>query len=292
MPTSTPESGLGGIPGPTYDVTGTWEALPAMPGGAQFLTADALFLPDGRVVVFRWDRGGQPSRDVLVYDPDTDEWSIPTVDGDLPTIGTDQAFALGSDGLIYSHESMIDPTSDPWTVTPFDMVREGDTWAGSNLAADADGHIQRPADDTSSARTELISYDPATDTFARSSDVEGNFDTVIGGGDSLVLVGFLDGDASAIEYAPATDAWSGPHPIRNGDLRFDHGAVANDGEIYVPGFDPDAPELWRFSLNDDTWSSVEVPTDGYSGTVELVLGPDGRLYAFGTEDAWAFTPDS
>ena len=106
-----------------------------MPGGAQFLTADALVLPDGRIVVFRWDRGGQPNRDVLVYDPDRDEWSVPTFDRELPTIGTDQAFALGSDGMIYSHESMIDPTSDPWTVTPFDMVRESDIWAGTNLAA-------------------------------------------------------------------------------------------------------------------------------------------------------------
>ena len=291
-PTPTPETGIGGIPGPTYDVTGTWESLPTMPGGPQFLTADALFLPDGRIVVFRWDRGGEPNRDMLVYDPNADEWSVPRFDGELPTIGTDQAFALGSDGLVYSHEYMIDPTSDPWTVTPFQMVRESDIWAGTNLAADADGHIQRPADDTTSARTQLVAYDPATDTFERSSDVAGNFDTIVGGRDSLVLFGALDGDASAIEYAPATDAWSGPHPIPNGDLPFHHGAVAGDGEIYVPGLYPDAPELWRLSLNDDSWSYVEVPEDGYSGGVELLWEADGRLYAFGRDDAWVFTPNS
>ena len=122
------------------------------------------------------------------------------------------------------------------------MVRESDIWAGTNLAADADGHIQRPADDTSSARTELIAYDPATDTFERSSDVPGSFDTVIGGGESLVLfVSHNDDCSHRIRTGHRYVVAAACDPDR-ATSRFHHAAVGADDEIYVPGLYPDVPE--------------------------------------------------
>ncbi len=281
---------------PVYDITGTWERLPDMPGGDDFHVSDSVLLPDGRIVVFRWDYG-YPDPDwpeFLIYDPARRSWTPVEFDGDHPGIGTDQPFVLAGDGRIYTHHYTIDISTEPWQVAPFLIIRETDVWAGMPLATGPDGRVYRPADDTGVGRTQLIAYDPISDVFERSSFVSGGYDVLRADGDDLVLVGGDGPTISLITYDPARDAWSTPLPITP-EVPFGrmlHGAVVGDRTVYLPGAFSDAPQLWAVSLDDGSLRSVSVPDDMLDWWIDLLWDGAGRLYAFGTDRGWVFTPGS
>jgi hypothetical protein len=296
----TPSGGHGGVGGGgselVYDINGTWERLPDMPGGDDFRVSDSVLLPDGRIVVFRWDYGYEDPDwpEVVIYDPDARAWTPVEFDGDRPGIGTDQPFALAGDGQLYTHDYVIDISSEPWRVSPFLLVRESDVWAGMTLAAGPDGRVYRRADDTGSGRTQLIAYDPATDSFERGTVVTGAYDILRSSGDDLVLVGGAPG-FRLITYDPAHDAWSPPVPVTP-ELPFGgrmlHAAVAGDRDVYTPGPFSDVPQLWAISLDDGSLRSMSVPDDALDWSVDLLWDGGGRLYVFGTDRAWVFTPAS
>ena len=113
-------------------LTGTWEELAAIPGedGA---ASSVVVLADGRIALFRWTV--PDSEAMVIYDPALDAWEVPTFDGQLPGVGTDQAFVLGVDDRVYTHDYRLAVEGDTWRREPFQLVRETDTWAGMPLAS-------------------------------------------------------------------------------------------------------------------------------------------------------------
>lgn len=294
MPTPTTHQGFGGLPGQTVDITGRWETLAAMPGGSDFQTSDSLVLPDGRIVVFRWDWGQEDESwpEVVIYDIQADAWEPAGFLDDRPLVGTDSSFALASDGRIYSLDRVIEIDGPEWDVAPFHMARETEVWAGMILAAGSDGRIYRRADDAGSSRTELVAYDPDTDAFERTSSVAGSYGSILSGDDTLTLFGAADSGSAIISYDPATDAWSSTSDIEVRDIATNHAAMGPDGLVYVPGFYPDSPILWAISPEDGRALLVEMPAGVDEWAVDLLWAEDDRLYAFGRDQVWAFTPDN
>ena len=294
--TKTPSSPSGGEapavggPGSSYGVTGRWERLADMPGAGTQAPADSLLLGDDRIVVFRWDQGPYESGEeidrsgaVVIYDPAAGAWEMATFSGEAPFIGTDQPFVLGNDGRIWSTDSVIDPRGEVWTSEPFRMVRETDVWSGWRLAAGPDGRIYRAAD-LCCDPTQLVIYDPLTDAFSRSSSGPGASGIIISTPDRL-LVGHL----GVTEYDPLTDTWGDHHQIDLASVSSSKMVWAPEDHVYVNAFD--SPSLWRFSLVDDSWAPVQVPAELDETGYELLWGSDDRLYVFGGDRAWAFTPD-
>lgn len=293
-PTPSPEGGYGGSTGDSFDLTGEWVRLADMPGGDDFHTSDSVILEDGRIAVFRWDYGSEDPAEpeVVVYDREPDSWEIARFADSRPFVGTDQPFALGGDGLIYSFEYRIDPSGDEWLVEPFQLVRETDIWAGTSLTAGGDGRIYRRADDSDAGRTELAVYEPQDDTFGGTSSVAGYFDRPFTAPDgNLVVFGSVDGEAALVEYDIVADRWSSPVAPISDAIDTMHVAIGSDRDAYVPGFYPDIPQLWAIGVDDGTMRSVELPDDVTDWDVDLLWTRDGHLFAFGNEEAWLFTPD-
>ena len=293
MASPSPGGGLGGTGG-DFDITGDWEALAPMPGGGEFTTADALILPDGRIAVFRYffGDGPDPAEHIVVYDREGETWEPVTFAGDPPFVATDQSFVLAGEDRIYTFRTLYDPSTDPWTAAPFDLVR--DDWGsnGSRLAAGGDGRIYRRAQDTSSFRTELIAYDPETDTFERTTNTPGIFDQIHAGpAGEIVLFGAIRGVPTLLTYDTAAQTWSSPVEGISDAIDPWHAAVGTDGNVYVTSEYPAAPALWAISLDDGKTMSVEMPVDVPEWQVELLWTPDDDLFAFGREEAWVFVPD-
>lgn len=286
-----PSDGFGGMPAPS-EVPGDWEQLADLPGSG-LSAADAIVLPDGRVAVFRWDSGGSDPEtyEVVVYDPESDIWDVVEFATNRPEIGTKSSFALGSDGRLYSHTQRIDISGTPWMVEPFDLVREGDQWAGTNLSVGDDGLIYRRADDTGSGRTELIGFDASTETFTRSARTSVYGSVAHGGPHGIVLFGSADGQSAIVVYDPDADVWG---PIVASPIDLDYldafsGAVDADGRVWVMASEG-ASLLYVLQPGDGTVASLLFPGETSIWSVELVWTDDGTLYAIGDEEAWAFTP--
>ena len=292
-PTPTPLAGPGGTPPVVPEpLTGTWEELAAIPGedGA---ASSVVVLADGRIALFRWTV--PDSEAMVIYDPALDAWEVPTFDGQLPGVGTDQAFVLGMDDRVYTHDYRLAVEGDTWRREPFQLVRETDTWAGMPLASGPDGRIYRRADDTGSDRTELVIYDPSADTFDRSPAIDGGYGFPVAVGDRLAVFGIQRPDG-LIWYDPEADAWGD-------EVLFDHAGLhlytltaSPDGTVYAMG--SEAPELWAIDPEDGSARPVELPDgplelpDGIGDwRVDLVWHGDA-LYAIGHGGSWRFTPDS
>ena len=297
-PTPTPPEGIGGVtdPEPEDTLEGTWERLADMPDGDGYETADSLVLPDGRIAVFRWqtDIPTPESAVVAIYDPQADAWTPVTFDDDVPAVGTDQSFVLGNDERIYTYDYRIRIDGDAWSTEPFELVRETETWAGMSLASGSDGRIYRVADDTGPERTELVIFDPGTETFERSAEVDGKYAWIVAVGDRLAAFGY-DGDheGAVIFYDAQADGWSEPQRIDYGTLDMYSLAADPDGFLYGPGWNSSSPSLWAFDVDDGSAMTVELPDDldADSWSVDLVWHDDA-LYAFGRGEAWRFTPES
>ena len=134
-------------------------------------------------------RGPRPTGQVLVYDREQDTWEPVTFAGERPT-NRDRIVcgcSVRTNGSTPSTRSST-CSGDAWVVEPFKLVQESDEWQGSSLAAGGDGRIYRRAQDTDSSRTELIAYDPETETFERSSEIGGRFDLAYTGPDGDIVL--------------------------------------------------------------------------------------------------------
>ena len=285
--------GYGGDTGDLFDITGEWDRLASMPGGYDFRTSDSVVLPDGRLAVFRWNSGSEDSTDgqVLVYDREQDAWETVTFAGEKLRISTELSMVLGSDERLYTFYSIIDTSGGAWTVEPSQLVQDTNGWSGSSLAAGGDGRLYRRAQDTGSSRTELIAYDPETETLERSSEIRGRFDLAYTHPDGdLVLIGWA-GESAMVIYHPDTDDWS--DPVAVSDAIAPHRAeVGFDGNVYVPGYDWLIPQLWAIGIDDGVMRSVAVPDGVTEWEPNLLSTSDNHLFAFGRGgDAWEFTPD-
>ena len=292
--TPSPEGGYGGATGDLFDITGEWDRLAPMPGGYEFRTSDSIVLPDGRLAVFRWNSGSEDSTtgQVLVYDREQDTWEPVTFAGERLRISTELSVVLGADERLYAFYSILDMSGDAWVVEPFKLVQESDEWQGSSLATGGDGRIYRRAQDTDSSRTELIAYDPETETFERSSEIGGRFDLAYTGPDGdIVLLGYGQGHASMVTYDPDTDEWSDLTAISDA-IAPERAEVGPDGNVYVNGYYYDVPQLWAIGIDDGEMRSVEMPDDVTEWEPNLLSTSDNHLFAFGRGgDAWEFTPD-
>jgi len=293
-PTPSPEGGYGGATGDLFDITGEWDRLAPMPGGYEFRTSDSIVLPDGRLAVFRWNSGSEDSTtgQVLVYDRERDTWEPVTFAGERLRISTELSVVLGADERLYAFYAILDMSGDAWVVEPFKLVQESDEWQGSSLAVGGDGKIYRRAQDTASSRTELIAYDPETETFERSSKIGGLFDLAYTGPDGdIVLLGYGQGHASMVTYDPDTDEWSDLTAISDA-IAPERAEVGPDGNVYVNGYDYDVPQLWAIGIDDGVMRSVELPDGVTEWEPNLLSTPDNHLFAFGRGgDAWEFSPD-
>ncbi len=291
--TAGPATSEGGAVGGGFDITGEWDRLAPMPGATSMWTVDTVELPDGRIAVFRRDSGSDWSsdEDVVVYDRERDTWDVVTFTGARPRISSEDAFAVGVDGRLYTFNAIVEISGSSWTSEPIDLVPEWDDWSGSSLAAGGDGRIYRRARDT--RQTELIAYDPATETFGRTASTRGRFDLVFGTPDgNLALFGYADGEVAIVTYDIETESWSSPVGNLGDDLDRWHVAVGSDRRAYLSSFDADAPELWAISLDDGTMHSVELPPAATGWAVDMVWTRDKHLFAFGRGgEAWRFSPD-
>jgi hypothetical protein len=287
--TATPDEGGWGAAGgggdDGYTLTGTWEPLPAMPRPDDPSISHALLLPDGRVVAFRWtgEWSGEPEVNTLT--PGADRWEVVEIEDEASiTLGSDQAYVLGADGRLYTHDLILDPRHDRWTVEPFRLVLETDVWAGMPLAAGPDGRIYRPADDVFHG-TELVIYDPIADEFSRSS-LTSEVGWLVGGSDRLYLLG-----TRVSSYSPWTDTWQ-IEPITPPPFDFwpRNAAAGSDGRLYIREWDSAA--IWAWNPGTVTWLTVEPPSsEAADWFPQLVTGPDDRLYAIHPRGSFAFTPD-
>ena len=291
-PVPTPDEGYGGGGSPVYDITGSWQALPAMPGGSDFMTADALWLPDGRVVVFRWDYGSEDPADpeVVAYDPASARWETVTFSGARPFVGTDQSFVLANDGFIHSFEERIAITDDTWRVEPYPLITESDVWAGSNLAG-ADGLIYRRAQDATGSQTQLMVNDLDAGTMERTASMGERLELVHAAPDGTIMAIGGETEVSLVPYDPASDRWAPAVDTVTPGIDPWHVAVGPDGDVYAPSYYPEFPGMFAISPTDGSVRSVQLPEGVSHWDVDLLWADDGRLYAFGYDDAWVFTPD-
>ncbi len=288
-PTPAPQVGFGGATGGggPESLTGTWEELAAIPGedGA---ASSVVVLADGRIALFRWTV--PDSEAMLIYDPAVDAWGVPTFDGQLPGVGTDQAFVIGNDDRVYTHDYRLAVEGDTWRREPFQLVRETETWAGMPLVTGSDGRIYRRADDTGSNRTELVIYDPSSDTFDRSAAIDGGYSFPVAIGDRLAVFGAdVSGNLGLIWYDPDADAWGDELPIDHSGLHPYTLTASPDGTVYAMG--SQETELWAIDPEDGSALSVELP-DGIGDWWVDLAWHDDVLYAIGRGGAWRFTPDS
>jgi len=286
--------GYGGETGDLFDITGEWDRLAAMPGGSELRTSDSVILPDGRIALFRYNfvtGGVTDPQSVIVYDRDQDTWETVEFAGEQPIIATDQYLAMGVDERIYTFNWVVDISGDEWVVEPFQLMQESDDWSGSSIAAGGDGKLYRRARDTSSARTELIAYDPETQTFERRSRIGGRFDLAYAGPDGdLVLLGYGQDHPSIVTYDPDTDEWSSLASISDA-IAPERAEVGVDRNVYVPGYYYDVPQLWAIGPDDAVMRSVELPDGVTDWDPNLLATPDNHLFAFNADGAWVFTPD-
>jgi hypothetical protein len=280
-PTPTPDEGGWGAAGGDdsgYDITGTWEPLPAMPNPADPGISHALVLPDGRIVAFRW--AGRPA--VITLAPDADHWeAVQVAEGQRISLGTDQTYALAADGRIYTHDMIIDPRQEAWTTEPFRLVLETDTWAGIPIVSGPDGRIYRPADDVGRG-TQLVIYDALSGEFSRSA-ITAESGILVAGADRLFLIG-----SRVSSYDFMADTWriesdTAPPPGWSRSAAF-----GPDGRIYVHPWDADA--VWAWDPSNGAWMSVEPPDMPSAWSPVLLTGRDGRLYALYPGTSYVFAP--
>ena len=166
---------------------------------------------------------------------------------------------------MYTFGWIIDASGDEWVVEPSQLVQDDNGTEASTLAAGGDGRLYRRAQDTGSSRTELIAYDPQTETFERSSEIRGRFDLAYTRPDGdLVLLGWA-GESAMVTYDPDTDEWSDPVAISDAIAPY-RAEVGFDGNVYVPGYDWLIPQLWAIGIDDGVMRSVECRTASPSGS--------------------------
>lgn len=284
-PTATPVDGHGGAPAPSWDIAGTWAALPAMPAADAFAISDVLMLDDGRLVVFRWQT--QPEVDgarVLTWSPDSQSWLAVRTETILT--GTDAQFAQGADGRIYSYDNLIDPSSDPWQVDSFALADPSEVYAGYGLDSGPDGRLYRPRTTLSMGRSAFEILDPTTGERTNSSVLTGLGTCVLRGEDRVFLIDTVEFTA----YDPASDRWSETVAML-GDRDCYGAGFGPDGRLYVASMWWEATDYVAWDFARETWLSVE-PPPASEFRPHFLTGPGGRLWAVDSRASFVFTPST
>ena len=284
-PTPTPEEGFGGAPAPSWDIEGTWTALPAMPDAYAYALSDVLVLRDGTLVVFRWQQDpGVDGAQVLRYDEDRAAWVAVATEPLLT--GTDEPWAQAADGRIYTFETLIDPSTTPWSVDPFQLISISEPWAGQGLDAGSDGRIYLALPIPGA---QLQIYDPVLDrreTTSKTNEAVGR--CVLRALDHRVVA--IDQIGFAF-YDPTSDSWSDVVEAPGGDVDCFSAGYGPDERLYVTSF-TFGGDIQAWDESTGAWSSVEPPPDPQEFFhPRFVTGPDGRLWAIEPHGSFAFTPD-
>lgn len=278
-PTPTTEPGY--VPPPDDG----WDPLPAMPNADALQMVDVVTLFDGRVVAFRFPPEGLYGGplDVMVIRPGDDAWEPVALSREI-TINGGNAFTVTPSGLIYTHNWVIDPAKDPWSVEAFDLAPESDRAdALIPVGTGPDGRIYHPAVDDGRS---LIAFDPQTGEFTTSSRSTISFHDAISiqsvlGGDELV---YLIDTATILAYDPGADTWAVAARL----VDFMHAGTAgigpddritllrDNGELYVWPGQGELEPLDRPFEAPSAWNPV------------FHTGPDGRLWAVDDANPFVF----
>ena len=276
-----PVGGYGGY-SPSWDIEGTWTALPAMPDADVNPLSDVLMLDDGSLVVFRWSSTNEAvgSR-VVRWDEEGSRWE--EVATEPFYTGTDQPWAQGGDGRIYSFETVIDPSTSTWQADPFDLAEPTEPYAGSGLDSGTDGRIYRSL---SFGQLTFEIYDPLLDGRETSATLDEPFYAcILRGPDHRMLAIDMTGFAS---YDPGLDSWSAVTRTPGDQDCFSAG-FGPDGRLYMTSMWW-ADDIHAYDADRDAWLSVEPPPASEGFRPRFITGPDGRLWAIGQRESFVFNP--
>ena len=244
-----------------------WTTVAPMPGGARDSLAAATG-PDGRIYAIGGFDGSNHLDRVEAYDVATNTWSteapLPVARGNLPV-------ATGPDGRIYAIGGLTD----------------------------------------SGATSEVDAYDTTTNTWttvaSMPSGARSDFAAATGPDGRIYAIGGSDGTnvLSRVEaYDTTTNTWTTEAPMPGGPREDLVAATGPDGRIYAIGGDDgsctnitDRVEAYDTSTN--TWTTLSPMPGGVRTHVAGATGPDGRIYAIGGFNCYAylnrvegFNPDS
>lgn len=201
--------------GAAYDpATDTWRVLAEAPIAGRSLPAMA-WTGDEVLVFGGYDEAFEPLTDGAAYDPVADTWR-PILDM-APALGPVRSWALTDGALVAialdGSAAAYDPGADLWTDLPPPPLPRKDVWATS--AVWAEGLLIALAF-PNSAPIAAAAYDPAEGRWRRLADAPASG---LNSNPSVVwtgsqLIGFTSdptgtGLPYALQYDPATDAWSG-----------------------------------------------------------------------------------
>jgi N-acetylneuraminic acid mutarotase len=232
-----------------YDpATDTWTRKGNMPMSNSAATTSAV---NGRIYVI----GGRPSlygaaySSVIEYDATTDTW---TVKANMPTarswvsssVVNGKVYVIG--GAVIAYDAPLstieeyNPSTDTWTrksdmPTPRVCVSTSTVNGKIYAIGGSPGY-----DQWYQGLTTVEEYDPATDTWAKKSDMlspRTYFSTCVVNGRIYAIGGVRSGEAdylsSVEEYDPATDTWTRVADMPTGRAALSTSAV--NGKIYAIG---------------------------------------------------------
>jgi len=249
--------------------------------------SDVLVLQDCSLVAFRWEgTNNAPGSRVVRWDEARSQWAEVATES-LYT-GTDQDWAQGADGRIYSFETVIDPYTRPWQVDPFELAYPDEPYAGAGLDAGADGRIYRPLTRLSFMQLTFEIYDPVLDARETSPSLaKPYYPCILGSPDRRVLAMNMNGFAF---YDPNTGSWS-ETTSTPAEMDCEGAGFGPDGRLYMAST-ASSNDIRAYDVETRAWSAVEPPPSGEAFRPRFITGPDGRLWAIGQHESFIFTPDS
>lgn len=281
-------------PAPTLEpqptpIAGSWHLAAPMPPGPAI--SDAALGADGRIYVFVF---GDGQTAVRVYDQRADQWSLeePTAlpgprvfHGELTTgwgYDSETEVAAGGDGLLYVtsgaagpefYISAYDPETRAWEHEHFEHE-----YFVFDAASGADGRIYLLTDGS-----EILTFDPWSRTLTSGAVVERGFNDLVPARDGE-LIAFDEFGGPVASYDVPSGTWR-----ELGELPENTILVADrNGWMYALLSGSRAVAYGP----DYEFAPMPQPPNGFSAT-HLLVGEDGRVYAFGGSDGRVaiFTPE-
>lgn len=230
------------------------------------------------------------------------------------------AAATGLDGTVYAISGLCpnlfglcrpvgtneaySPAHNTWTErAPIPTPRQ---CLAAATGTDGRIYVLGGEDTSGTSLTTAEAYDPGTNAWvelpplqqdrgclAAAADSQGRI-YAIGGAENNSTVGFTS-RATVERYDPIANSWSFVAPLPVG-VDTMGAATGPDGRIYVIGGETFTPcpgscssfpsnVVYAYDPSTDSWANLAVltPSDRYVG-VQVVAGPDGRIYAIGGDD--------
>lgn len=262
----------------------SWTALPDMPDEADYFVRDAVVLDDGRVVVFRFAHDDERV-DVLTIESGDASWRSVELDSSFDD-RTVYQWAAGSDGRIYSHSLVIDPTDEPWDVEPFETpIGDVGGDVGGVLVGGPDGRLYLSSADFGALH--ILDLETGTWSLSSENTVIQMMDGLLAGAEVIYVV---EVEHAAV-YVPAEDSWSYitgqsyQNAIRSG--------LGPDERIYfLDGWETRNQSIKVLDPETAEWSSIPRPLAAAPDWSPIfITAPDGRLWAIDAEQSFAFLDD-